>query len=1083
MHSIQDRSGNSQLTKCLPKFALPVQLLPHSYIKESCLTASDVLIFLPAKSEVMSANIKSESLSQLQEWTRINDPQEFTQILRIFRESGLYFTTYSEPDTGARYCLFVNKEGQIQAVDAATVGTCIGLFFPVEGQNGHGSVIYQQFLDRVHGHPEFQDTDLPLYYRDRLLLIADSLTWQQFSKYAGLSSLQANVLRATLLQSNIALYPEFEEKNENGSKQDTLLGFYLGDMSGVPTVLNSPDDSFPPVAGYVVQGWNTPSTIQRAQRFEERLQRLTRRDAPVYPINSPHLKSVLAETEEIADRMIAPTTQSEQENGRESFRDQVQAFLQMHLQPLGIEVINLRKLLQVDEGDKLSHLHRAQELNSIPDLLFVNAVSTETMELMTAPPLSGWKAPAKKDTLPTDATAYGNAVGVILVPDAAPLETRKVAMRVAAKKTSQYLPAAPHSTVKDPIILTVDPSLFSRWEEIGHPFAEPGVVNSLLSQSQKKRYDYGLLVPSNPEQVSLVVNEPGGRSHIGGTQLEVRVNQGGVERVVLIDMGWLFDLVPAWSPLGRQPSYTEGIAPFLKEQMFPLNPRLYRTDLILNSLNAGRLQSAIRSLESGRTRSHVEQVDQFIVMEAYHRLGENGFFNFLSENDLTKATWHDWARRRRVDAIASVLKNAQRVMYQDKPVYDLLALTHAHQDHSVGSAMVRDEVMRGWSPITQGILMSDHRLSSQWYIQDTALRKMRELPKQGSAFPVFEYPHTFFQHGVRQEVAPQIFLTPFEVPHSIPGSMGFLVEVQNRRRKVIASMAYGGDYRDWSFFKNVGQAGGTDFLVFEGTNPPGTTKESASYTEAMVSDNLEWEVAQGNQSGQAVVIELVKNAFERLENIFAIARRQGRTIALSPKIAYRLRALQFATRGQAVLPYIPLGDDQIKIWKPHKQLYRTAESEMFNLYDTVTPEDVARNPQHYIVIRENENLTKLDGIGHQVRLLDSTYGAYTPEAHQFKRYIERFAKDHGWYYRTKGLHATGHKPLYTHDQDPLGQGILANLGKAKGKRAELRALPIHTENRRLVAQAGQSYPQNRDIEFISRVPEHPRSEFVLYQAK
>jgi len=364
-------------------------------------------------------------------------------------------------------------------------------------------------------------------------------------------------------------------------------------------------------------------------------------------------------------------------------------------------------------------------------------------------------------------------------------------------------------------------------------------------------------------------------------------------------------------------------------------------------------------------------------------------------------------------------------------------------------------------------------MSSNWLAQDVAVRNMRELPKVGSAYPVYEFPYLPFEDGTRIEVSPGIFVSSYEVYHSIPGSVGFMVEVKHKGKQ-IASVAYGGDYRDGRFFERVGEAGGTDLLIVEGTNPPSVAgrKESLHYNGQDVREHFNEAILAANGREDLVVIDLVKSAFERLDHIMEIATPRGRSIVLSSKILKRLQLVQMVTQGQQRLPNVHPNDPNIFVWKPQKSVYKPEEREMLERYGAVTVTDLAEHPERYVLIRENEEPEKLEDLGRRVTWIDSTYGPYMESARQETHDRRTFADHHGWTHLAKGFHATGHKPLIDASETGADESILGKLSTANAK----MILPVHTQRRGEVAKVLHGYAP--DAKIIDQLG-HPRSKITL----
>ncbi len=1024
-------------------------------------------------SRVQHTEVQQLPIQLFSEFTLFND-QEIAYIQKTLATAGIRIGLYQN-EHGA-YALFLCGEGdraQIQAVDAGIFGQCIGLFFGDQEKTVNEIALSQARME-LELQLSNSEYTLPPFNPKILIQVLQSIIWDGFHQASELDPLETEVLRRYLYTNNMLLSIYYDPKSH------VPRGIFFEDANGTIRTLET--ESSGTVAGFVLPQKNSRQNTAWKRKLEEEFKPFSPNAAEfVLPVRA-QMEPLIAELHEQLDPYHNGELHSlkRRETEHFDFRAEVEALLSKTLSPYGIQVLDAKELLQGASNEALISPHL---VNPFPMFDFIFVRNNHAALDFTSVELLGWQTPSKKNAQPQALTPYGNVYGVVLIENETPLSDRKKIMRTAGQQLRRLMPPIPPGTAVQPTILTVDSNLLDVWQ-MDSPLATVEAVETVKKRSTtKKLRDYGFFVPSaEPPEVELHMFESGGKSHIGGTQLALVVRHDKQNaNAIMLDRGWIFDLIPSWSELGRQPPYVDGIAPFLHNQMFDITPRLYQLPLILNSINSGVLNEIAQNYGRYKYKYAFNSIEEYLLLEAYHRLGEEQFQAMMAAKAPAFAS--QLFRRKKHKDFFAFLQKRTKTIYDRKTLFDMLAITHAHQDHAIGSSFVRDEVRRGWSPITRAILLSDHRISSQWFVQDTAARKMREMEKIGSAYPVFEYPYQPFIDGQKIEVSPGVFLTPIEVYHSIPGTMGFHIEVMHKGKK-ITSVSYPGDYRDARFFEEVGKLGGTDLLLVEGTNPPTARgkKSSAKYTEQDVAANFDRTIAEANDSGKAIVIDLVKNGYERLKKILDIAEMRGRTVAISPKIMQRLHYLQFAVHnlGQDLvhgeIPLIPPGDPRIAVWKPPKSRYSKSEDETFQTYGpVVTPEDVALNPERYIVIRENEQPEKMLGIGQgNVVWIDSTYGAYDESARHFKKYLKEFARKMDWHYVTIGYHASGHVPLYWPEEDPDRRGVLAQIPKAKPK----EVLPLHTQKRGEVADVIQAYPEMKNIRVRSRVG-HPRHKIAL----
>ncbi|MDH5533933.1 MAG: hypothetical protein OEX81_05930, partial [Candidatus Pacebacteria bacterium] len=499
---------------------------------------------------------------------------------------------------------------------------------------------------------------------------------------------------------------------------------------------------------------------------------------------------------------------------------------------------------------------------------------------------------------------------------------------------------------------------------------------------------------------------------------------------------------------------------FLRSGMFPQTRRLYRPDLLGISLRPVSIDKVLELANGASKGKAFSSHDEFLVLELYHYHGEEEFMALLQQS--MPKYMENIRRRGKIPGLLRYLEKRDVELYTQKTFYDGLLLTHAHQDHAIGSSFIKDDIIRGWSPITRSLLLADHKLANAWYVQDTAARKRRDMDKVGAAYPVTEYPFINFMDGQRIEIAPGIFVTGHDVYHSIPGSLGFKVEVEHKG-KVVSSLAYGGDYRDSTFFERLAESSPVDLLIIEGTNPPSVKKDSISVDEPQVRKNMSEVMNEARDGHKLLVIDIVKNNFERMISIIEEAISRGRTVVISPKIAWRCRSIelmqtQMPEHLRVKLP--DFNDPRIKLWKKPMSRYNPQEREMFERHGYVDQDALSEVPEQYVLIRDgNEQPEKLEGINADAIWILSIYGTYDHGAAQTRRHLHRFAKQYGWEVRSKGYHATGHGPLVRSEHPDSKGSILDGVSQAGAKELAI----VHTQKRALVSDAVRSYDELKDI--------------------
>lgn len=801
---------------------------------------------------------------------------------------------------------------------------------------------------------------------------------------------------------------------------------------------------------------------------------------------------------------------AETEHNHEEFRQELFDFLNPLLQENDLYLVSPNSFSRNDEEVSITEIFdRALPPHEVDFLI----ASGEPLSLqIDSAHFWGWKTPPGKNIEDVSSTTpYLNVVGIILVDDDTTIRQRKKIIREASAILNRQYPTQPH-----PMLLTVDPSLLAEWKRTNTPFAPDEAITSLLStSSHKKALDYGADLNTiasedkiglknkranvsfqNPPRIYIDLFEPK-HSRIGGTQMTfVTQYEGGkgeiFRRKIKLDMGLPFDLVKNWT-LGSNPQYVDGLGGYLRDDIFDMQPRLYRLDMLLESLNEYVLNSVLEhSLSGNRADAPTFQsVEEFVLLEIFHRLGEEKFINLLegeiyesvfsSENlkkNYSRFRWfiQNLRKTNKLGTYLQYISQREKKLYANKEITDLLALTHSHQDHSLGFSLVRYDIPMGLHPGARALLIADHRLASSQLAQEVMVRKVREDGLQGGAYPIQERPYIPFVDGTTVEVSPDVFITGFEEYHSIPFCLSYLVEAyygRGKNRQRIASVYYGGDTRNGQGIRGaanyiqsnqeksqffVPKKNKVDLAIIEGTNlqtgNQNQKKESIHFTEQDVKENFDREFLLSNSDKKLIVIDLVKQAFERLQNIMDVAAARGRDVVLSPKIAHRMNIVQFVLQGTDKVPSIHPSMLNIKIWEAKKKQRKTEEKNLLHMFESVTVDELQRHPERYVVIRENEQPEKLNGLPHDlVNWYDSTYGAYSEQARQEKAYKKRFAQKMGWSLKSKGFHSSGHTPIVTFDHPRAAESALAPLQELVPK----TVLPIHTENRGKAAEVFRTH--------------------------
>lgn len=774
---------------------------------------------------------------------------------------------------------------------------------------------------------------------------------------------------------------------------------------------------------------------------------------------------------ELDSRRRRKKTVVEKLQSLEQIKQTAYQILNPHLQKYGMKLIDAKSILQ--PGYEEAVKEKTLDIDvAFPIVDFLIIENNPNVLQLNYTSILGWRKDPKNPDHPSTLIPYGNVCGIVVIPEDMPLSERKKLIRKAYNELARSFPTKPKS-----MILTVTPKLIEEWKK-NQEIVFPNLTGEELVASgvpATQAVDYGFYInKAEPPTVTASTYEPNS-THIGGTQIMVHVDRGdGVRNVIILDYGWIFDLVNTWSQLGQMPSPVDGITPFLRVGMFDKLPRLYREDLILQSLNDNVISQILLKAEGSASQSpKFESLEEFLVLETYHRFGADKFVNHLRIH--FPHIMQGVLRLGKVKQLLNFLDQRKKIVYANKDIYDLVGLTHAHQDHSLGISLLNPDIPVGMTAKTRALLLADFRMASNWLAQDVAFIKERSKPMVGSAYQIRERNYLIINDQDRIEVSPGVFVTAIEVSHSIPGAVGFIVEVEHQG-KVIARIGYPGDYKDGHFFREIGQRGPTDLLFVEGTNPSSAKKDSKFVTEKMVAQRLDGVFKDANKRGDLIIIDIPKNSHERLANIYKLAEKHGRDVILSAKMLRRIKLLNLAMAGDQTLPDIQPTNPRVLAWRPIKKQYTLEEHSSYEAFGAADKNTVSRRPGLFVLVRESsEAIHKLEGVGTAVTMVDSTYGAYSEAARKEKKYRRENAELHGWTLIDKGMHASGHTPVFRRDGNPhADESAPASLIYAQAS----IIVPIHTKKPGEIAETLIDYIDPEVTRIVKRRG-HPRQVYKV----
>ncbi len=405
--------------------------------------------------------------------------------------------------------------------------------------------------------------------------------------------------------------------------------------------------------------------------------------------------------------------------------------------------------------------------------------------------------------------------------------------------------------------------------------------------------------------------------------------------------------------------------------------------------------------EIGGNKILVEDKDRRILLDFGMSLTDRG--RFFSEPFLSPRDEQGLIQLGIVPEVDGLYKG------EEEPAVDAVVLSHAHIDHSMCVSLLNRKI-----PVYCG--------ETTWLIVE-ALSGMRQKGFENNLTGV---QFKTFRTGDKLDFG-SIQVEPVHVDHSMPGSYGFLISTSD------GTIAYSGDFRahgpradmTQDFAKKAKASEPTMFLC-EGTN--------------LVRGDLRTEGEVLEKTGH--VVEKTKGLvlanfstadIDRLKTFHEIARKAGRTLAVSLKQAYLLKSL--LTDKNLTVPD-PIRDPNIVVYQKAKKTYFHWEQEIIEQAHVKTSKDVKEMQGKFLLASSSYDMNEVLDIrpGPGGAFINSSSEPFNEEMEidreRFVNWLDHFGLP------MYQIHSSGHM---------MPTELRETIAQINPK----RLVPIHTEQPRL----------------------------------
>ena len=294
-----------------------------------------------------------------------------------------------------------------------------------------------------------------------------------------------------------------------------------------------------------------------------------------------------------------------------------------------------------------------------------------------------------------------------------------------------------------------------------------------------------------------------------------------------------------------------------------------------------------------------------------------------------------------------VLPNLEGLYKQDSslPNIDGILLSHPHGDHWDYIRFVKDSVPIGCLDTCKEVIETREKTSHlapsrDYYVCQLNARGSQTFKK----FETFSTEKNTNFAGITFEA--------YEVDHSIPGCVGFIIHTSTGNLVYTGDLRFSGTRRDLSLkFTEAAKASDPIGLIIEGTN----IAEGNISSESEVNEKTD-NIVQ-NSTG-LVMVGCASADLDRLQTLFEVAKRNERKIAITMKQAFMIDSLR-----NTGLPIFDPKDQNVYVFQREKKgLYQYEKLVEKKCSNIITSQDVNGNQDHLLLILGFYEFNELVGV-------------------------------------------------------------------------------------------------------------------------